>query len=137
MCKQQFCNNKSTYFVPKTINSYRFIKTKLTIMDQQFPLFRRSLYGLFPTFRLLLFTGWFAVFACLTANAQPSLNINGKIRDDKGDPVAGASIVVKGNNAGTSSDSSGNFKLTLSQARAVLAISSVGYQATEVTVTSS
>ena len=106
-------------------------------MDQLCSRLHLGLIKLSSTIRLLLFTGWFSAFAGFAASGQTSLNINGKIRDDKGDPVAGASVVVKGSNAGTSSDSSGNFKLSLSQARAVLAISSVGYQPTEITVTSS
>jgi TonB-linked SusC/RagA family outer membrane protein len=57
--------------------------------------------------------------------------------DDKGDPVPGASVVVKGSNSGTSSDSSGNFKISVPGERAVLVISSVGHQNAEVTVTKS
>lgn len=75
--------------------------------------------------------------ACLITSAQTNLNITGKVRDDKGDPVPGASVVVRGTNAGTSSDSSGNFKITVPGNRAVLVISSVGHQSTEVTVTKS
>jgi TonB-dependent starch-binding outer membrane protein SusC len=96
-----------------------------------------NLVRLSPTIRILLFTGWLTCITCISASAQTNLNINGKVKDDKGDPVPGASVVVKGSNAGTSSDSSGNFKITVPGQRAVLVISSVGHQSVELTVTGS
>lgn len=66
-----------------------------------------------------------------------AIDITGRVLDDKGEPVSGASIVVKGSTTGTSTDQQGNFKLSISQSRAVLVVSSVGYQTQEVTVTGS
>ncbi|MBX2925063.1 MAG: TonB-dependent receptor [Chitinophagaceae bacterium] len=62
-------------------------------------------------------------------------DISGRIVNDKGEPVSGASVVIKGTNTGTSSDASGNFKLQTSQTRVVLVVSSVGFETKEVTVT--
>ncbi|MFT3701883.1 MAG: TonB-dependent receptor [Agriterribacter sp.] len=66
-----------------------------------------------------------------------ALSITGTITNEKGEAVSGASIVVKGSRIGTSSDAQGNFKLQVSQNKATLVISSVGYQTQEVTVTGS
>jgi TonB-linked SusC/RagA family outer membrane protein len=74
---------------------------------------------------------------CFFANAQGDLSITGKVQDDNGNPVPGASVVVKGTSTGTSADSSGNFKIDVHGNRAVLTISSVGYLGTDVTVTKS
>ncbi len=49
-------------------------------------------------------------------------DISGKVTDEKGEPVSGASVVIKGSNTGTSTDAGGNFKL-----RAPRWKSSVGY----------
>jgi TonB-linked SusC/RagA family outer membrane protein len=52
--------------------------------------------------------------------------ITGKITDAGGNPVVGASIVIKQTNRGTSTDAEGNFKLAVPP-RAVLIISSTGF----------
>lgn len=52
---------------------------------------------------------------------------------ETGTPVAGASIVVKGSQSGTSSDMSGNFTINVPD-RAVLVITSIGYERLEVPV---
>ncbi|MFI5155958.1 MAG: carboxypeptidase-like regulatory domain-containing protein [Chitinophagales bacterium] len=52
--------------------------------------------------------------------------IKGRITDDKKKPIYGASVQVKGANAGVSTDSLGQFQLQV-KATAVLLISAVGY----------
>lgn len=89
-----------------------------------------------PTIRVL-FTVWLTCLAGIFANAQTTLNITGKVLDEKGNPVPGASVVVRGTSSGTSSDNSGNFKLSVQGEKAVLVISSVGFIGTEVSVNSS
>ena len=69
--------------------------------------------------------------------ALANIDVTGTIKDENGEPVAGASILVKGSTVGTSSDAAGNFKLQLSQEKVVLVISSVGFQTKEVTVSKS
>lgn len=59
--------------------------------------------------------------------------VTGKIIDDKGMPVANASIVVKGTKLGTVSDASGNFSITVPD-DAVLIITAIGYDNKEVSV---
>lgn len=103
---------------------------------------------LFRTIRVMKFTAFLILSVCFQANAgtgghefhkSPAayIDISGTIKDDKGAPVVGASVIVKGTSIGTSTDATGSFKLQLTEQRVVLVISSVGYQTQEVTVTSS
>lgn len=61
--------------------------------------------------------------------------IRGTVSDDKGAPLTGASVLVKGTSNGTQTDATGNFKLTVAGAsgKVVLIISSMGYKKTEIT----
>ena len=66
----------------------------------------------------------------LTALAQQK--VTGKVKDSSGEPVIGASVVVKGNNTmGTITDLDGNFMLDV-PAKSVLVISYIGYVTQEV-----
>ncbi len=60
--------------------------------------------------------------------------VHGKITDDKGNALSGATIEIKGTVTKTSTDSKGVFVLNDVEPQAVLVISYVGYEATEVTV---
>ncbi len=64
-------------------------------------------------------------------------DISGRIVSESGEPIAGASVVVKGTNIGTSTDPGGNFTLQVSQQTVVLVVSSVGYETKEVNVSGS
>ena len=58
--------------------------------------------------------------------------VTGKVKDSSGEPVIGASVVVKGNNTmGTITDFDGNFMLDV-PAKSVLVISYIGYVTQEV-----
>ncbi len=61
------------------------------------------------------------------------VRINGKVTSATGEPLAGASITVKGTRTGTTTDANGNFTITVPD-DAVLVISSVGYESIEVSV---
>lgn len=66
----------------------------------------------------------------LTALAQQK--VTGKVKDSSGEPIIGASVVVKGNNTmGTITDFDGNFMLDV-PAKSVLVISYIGYVTQEV-----
>ncbi len=59
--------------------------------------------------------------------------IEGIITDDKGNPLSGVSVQVKGTSAGTSTDGAGRFSLIV-QDNAILTVSFVGYQTQEISV---
>lgn len=63
---------------------------------------------------------------------QPA-EVSGKVTDSTGSPVVGASVRIKGSNAGTATDANGNFSLTVPD-NATLVISSVGFETQEVEV---
>jgi TonB-linked SusC/RagA family outer membrane protein len=61
-----------------------------------------------------------------TAHSQ-TIEISGKVADDKGNPIAGASVQEKNTKKGTTTDSDGQFKLSV-KSGATLIISSVGFE---------
>ncbi len=75
-----------------------------------------------------------AFLVCCQLNAQ-NLGVKGRVTDDKGAPVVGASVVVKGVSAGAITDNQGNFSISVAKG-ATLVISSVNFLSKEVVVTS-
>ncbi len=61
--------------------------------------------------------------------------ITGTVTDDKGSPVQGASVAIKGSKGGTTTDATGAFTLTVPETAKVIVISSVGYNQQEVDIT--
>lgn len=57
--------------------------------------------------------------------------LTGRITDDKGVPVPGASVVVKGTNTGTVTDANGFYKIKANGTSQRLTVSSVGYNTAE------
>ncbi|MBS1746362.1 MAG: SusC/RagA family TonB-linked outer membrane protein [Bacteroidetes bacterium] len=68
--------------------------------------------------------------------AQAQKTITGKVTDEKGSPVIGASVVVKGGTTGTTSDASGNFSLTVPSTTTAITVSYIGYASQDVNVSS-
>jgi len=62
--------------------------------------------------------------------------ITGKVTDEKGAFVNGASITVKGGRGGTSTDGAGAFKLTVPASASAIVVSYVGYVSQEVSISS-
>jgi len=81
---------------------------------------------------LLFFTALSFLLAAGTAHAQ---TVEGRVVDAAtSEPLAGATVLEKGTNNGTSADDDGVFSLTLTQSGSELSISFVGYRTKEVTV---
>jgi len=70
----------------------------------------------------------------LLAYTPPTKNITGNIKDEKGTPVAGASILIKGTQTGTSSDAGGNFVLKVPIERNRIVVSAIGYETQELSI---
>jgi len=103
-----------------------FFTSNSNVMKKALPLKRgqRSLSGkkLFAGMSLAL------IFILCSTNkllAQPS-QITGTITGEKGEPLAGVTVKVKGTNAGTFTDASGSFRIN-ADSKDVLLISYVGY----------
>lgn len=71
-----------------------------------------------------------------TAGLDINNSISGIVRNEKGEPVPGATIIVKGTKAATSTDAGGNFNIQMPAGANTLVVSSVGYSAQELTATS-
>jgi len=63
-------------------------------------------------------------------------SISGKVTDEKGSPLLGASVLVKGSTIGTMTDSLGSFILKIPTASKKLVVSSIGYNSVEITIQS-
>ena len=61
-------------------------------------------------------------------------NVTGKVYDANGDPIIGASVLIKGTSNGTVTDINGNFSLR-AEVGAVLQVSFIGYATQDVTAT--
>lgn len=72
----------------------------------------------------------------LDIDAAAAIDVRGRIIDEQGQPLQGASIQVRGSNAGTSSDANGNFVLTGVEENALLVISFSGYSSRELRASS-
>ncbi len=81
--------------------------------------------------RLKMFlTGLLLVFASTALYAQTE--IAGNVTDEAGEPVIGATVVVKGTTDGTITDLDGNFKLAVEEGKTLI-ISYIGFEDAEVT----
>ncbi|RYY52723.1 MAG: SusC/RagA family TonB-linked outer membrane protein [Chitinophagaceae bacterium] len=65
-------------------------------------------------------------------NAPKDVTITGKVTDDAGAPLAGASVTVKGLTGGTTTNAEGVFTITAPDANATLVISSIGFAPKEI-----
>ena len=61
-------------------------------------------------------------------------NISGTVTDVKGDPLVGASVVVKGTTVGAQTDIEGKFALSVAKEAATLVVTYIGFDAKEVAI---
>ena len=84
--------------------------------------------------RKLLFLCFLLIGALSVVSAQNSRTITGKITDDKGAAIAGATVLVKGSQVGTTADAEGNFKLTMPSSAKTLVISALNFGSKEISL---
>ncbi len=77
---------------------------------------------------MLLFTG-----QLLAQNKT----LSGKVTDDKGNPVANASVIVRGSSVGTTTKSDGTFTLSVPTNARIIQVSSLGFDRKDVPISSS
>ncbi|HVW60940.1 MAG TPA: TonB-dependent receptor [Puia sp.] len=76
---------------------------------------------------------WLALcITSLTVSAQTGITVSGHVKDEKGNPMTGVSISVKGGTAGTSTDAGGRFTLHVPQRGSILVFSAVGFDKQEI-----
>lgn len=64
----------------------------------------------------------------------PDIEVKGRVLDEKGEPVSGATVSVKGTQKGTATDAEGYFALAGVDEKATLVISGVNFETVEVKV---
>lgn len=70
----------------------------------------------------------------ILTNVLAQQTVTGRVTDDKGNPVDGISVTVKGTVTGTTTDRNGNFSIRTSGPGAVLVFSGIGFNSKEVSV---
>ncbi len=75
----------------------------------------------------------FMMFIAVAAFAQSDITVRGRIINEKNQPVANASVVIKGTSTGTLSNENGEFQIS-APSNGTLVISSVGYPSKEITI---
>jgi TonB-linked SusC/RagA family outer membrane protein len=76
-----------------------------------------------------------ALLLCLPVCAQQTpLKVQGFVRNEKGDALAGATVSEKGTSKSTQTQPDGSFTLTVSSGNAILVATYVGYQSKEMPV---
>ncbi|WP_343688125.1 TonB-dependent receptor [Chitinophaga sp.] len=70
----------------------------------------------------------------ITSSALRSIPVTGVVTDDKGQPIPGVTVLIKGTTIGTTTDVNGTWKLNVPDANAILEFSFIGYVKQEVPV---
>ena len=81
--------------------------------------------------RALLLVAVAVLFACIQGQAQQVITVNGKVTDEKGAAIPGATITEKGTRNATTSHDDGTWSLQ-ARPKAKLIISYVGYESIEI-----
>ncbi|SFU46966.1 TonB-linked outer membrane protein, SusC/RagA family [Pustulibacterium marinum] len=68
----------------------------------------------------------------VSTSEETQLEIEGRVIDEQGVPMPGATVAIKDTKTGTSTDFDGNFKLQVATQKVTLVVSYVGYQNVEV-----
>lgn len=70
----------------------------------------------------------------ISVDNAADIPLKGSVRDEKGEPIVGASVIVKGSTRGTTTDSDGKFSLSVADKSAALIISFIGYETQSIEV---
>src|SRR5690606_17417527 len=63
--------------------------------------------------------------------SQQPRQLTGRVSDEEGSPLEGVTVAVKGSTTGTTTDASGQYRLSIQDASDVVAFSMIGFQAVE------
>ncbi len=79
-------------------------------------------------------TDWTGMAASMKPEAAIRIEVAGTVKDDRGEPLPGVNIVIKGTQAGTTTDAQGRYNISVSSGNDILIFSFVGYISKEVEV---
>ena len=77
--------------------------------------------------RLILACCALLLFISVNAFAQQQVTVTGNVKDEKGEPIIGANVIVKGTGTGSVTNVEGDFSLANVQNGSTLEISFIGY----------
>src|SRR5690606_34414613 len=107
-------------------------------MNDQIYFTRRLLGPAFCLFCTLLASGWTSSFAMESATTyvlnDRMVGVTGKVLDPDGNPIAGATVLVKGTKTGVKTDADGVFNINVPEANSTIVVSYVGYKVQEVSL---
>lgn len=107
----------------------------MKIQEQEVPVFRSGFKFLLKfCISLLLISLLAGTFFPLTAYAQQTRVVTGTVVDSKGEPVIGASVVVKGTTIGANTDIDGKFRIMVPVDATTLVVSFIGMKAQDVDI---
>ena len=102
------------------------------LFNEKIMLLNHYVFRLVPTRLLLVLTLLLAWNGALYAQTR---TLTGRVTDAAGGPgIPGVNVLIKGTTNGTTTDSEGEFRLSVPTGATTLVISSVGYEATEVAI---
>jgi len=105
------------------------MKVMVTQTSLQASTFLSLLLGNFKKFTLLLCTS----LLVLSALAQNGILVKGRITNERNQPIANVSVVVKGTSNGTTTNDNGDFEIS-APSNGTLVVSSVGYPTKEILI---
>ena len=64
--------------------------------------------------------------------ANAFVNVTGKVKDQQGNPIIGATVLVKGTKSGVQTDKDGTFRINMPEGNSVIVVTYIGYKVQEV-----
>jgi len=83
------------------------------------------------------FSAMLAIMLVWQVSMAQNRTITGTVKDQKGEEIIGASVIVKGTTIGTYTDEKGNFSLSVPPTAATLIVKYLGYKSQEVPISAS
>lgn len=80
-----------------------------------------------------MLSSFFVLLIFFAAHAQQIKKLSGTVSDDKGQPLSGVSVTIKGATSGTATDESGKFSIS-AKSSDVLVFTMISYTTSEITV---
>jgi TonB-linked SusC/RagA family outer membrane protein len=84
--------------------------------------------------RKLLLIVMAVLFLLIQVSAQSTRQITGKVTNDKGDPIFGASVLIKGTRTGTTTTNAGDFTLNVPASAKALIVTAISFSSLEVPI---
>lgn len=123
------------------ISAYRFFylqndikkigKINIHVTDATIPEIMQKVLGNTLAYKIL--NSYMVVISPSQADLVSQIDVRGRVTDDAGEPLQGASVKVKGHSVGVTTEADGSFSIAVDE-KAVLEISMVGYETIEITV---